>query len=163
MARKHKVKKQLTVYADGSADIKSLTSGYGYVVLDSAGNIVEEGSGTLDYANNTYAELNAVLIGTEAALKYNPSQITVYTDYQTIPYALKHEISRWKKHDWQTSKGKKVRFEDLWKKLLKFTQTGRIKFDWVKGHCGNVHNDRCDFLAGEAVKVAIADKQIKAA
>ena len=36
---------------------------------------------------------------------------------------------------------------DLWKRFIPAYQRQHIKFKWVKGHAGNIENERCDQLA----------------
>lgn len=141
----------ITVFTDGSADINAKASGYGYVILNSAGQVIEEGSGPLELPNNTYAEIKAVLRGIEAAAKYEPTEVTVYTDYKTIPSVLKNDIKVWQKHGWKTSKGKDVKFADLWMLLQELSNSRKVDIRWIKGHSGNKYNNRCDYLAWEAM------------
>ncbi len=42
-------------------------------------------------------------------------------------------------------KGKKN--ADLWQRFLKIYPTQQVEFTWVKGHAGNVLNERVDYLA----------------
>jgi ribonuclease HI len=39
---------------------------------------------------------------------------------------------------------------DLWAQLLNLLGIHRVKFSWVKGHAGQVENERCDQLAKKA-------------
>ena len=58
----------------------------------------------------------------------------------------------WLRRGWRSSAGKPVANRDLWEPLLALVLTDErpIRFDWVKGHSGNVMNDRVDLLANEA-------------
>ena len=152
--KKREVPNPITVYTDGSADVKAKASGYGYLILDSNGCVLEEGSGSLDLPNNTYAEIKAVITGIEAALKYAPSELTVFTDYKVIPTILKQEIHLWQKREWKTSKGRDIKNAELWKELKELSKAFNVEIRWVKGHSGNVHNSRCDFLAWRAMRDA---------
>ena len=40
---------------------------------------------------------------------------------------------------------------DLWQRLLPLLQKHKVTFIWVKGHADNVENERCDFLARQAI------------
>lgn len=154
MGKKRRKKKKeqhpMIVFADGSADAKENAAGYGYLVIDDNNNIVEEGSGGIIVANNAFAELTAVINGIVAASQYGPTAITVFTDYKTIPTALKSDIVRWNKNGWQTAKGRTVKNAELWMCLEELAKKHKVEFCWVKGHSGNEHNSRCDFLAGKA-------------
>ena len=41
---------------------------------------------------------------------------------------------------------------DLWERLLNLCSQHDVHFHWVKGHSGNVENERCDRLAVTASK-----------
>ncbi|NEQ48577.1 MAG: ribonuclease HI [Leptolyngbya sp. SIO3F4] len=59
----------------------------------------------------------------------------------------------WKRKGWKTSAGKAVLNKDLWLTLddltqnLKTDQSVEIDWKYVKGHAGNVGNERCDEIA----------------
>ena len=40
---------------------------------------------------------------------------------------------------------------DLWERLLALTHTPKVTFHKVKGHADNEFNNRCDFLARQAI------------
>ena len=42
---------------------------------------------------------------------------------------------------------KKKQNIDLWKKFIPLYKKFDVKFEWVKGHDGNIENERCDELA----------------
>ena len=39
---------------------------------------------------------------------------------------------------------------DLWARLLDLCERHDVEFRWVRGHSGNLENERCDKLAVEA-------------
>ena len=40
---------------------------------------------------------------------------------------------------------------DLWEPLLSEISKHNVTYTWVKGHAGHPENERCDFLATEAI------------
>ena len=56
-------------------------------------------------------------------------------------------IINWKKNGWKTSNKKAVKNKDLWIKLDIEIAKHEIKWEWVKGHSGNEHNEKADYLA----------------
>jgi ribonuclease HI len=58
----------------------------------------------------------------------------------------------WLTRGWRNSAGKPVANRDLWEPLLAVALDAArpVRFDWVKGHSGDVMNDRVDLLATEA-------------
>ena len=61
----------------------------------------------------------------------------------------------WLARGWRNSAGKPVANRDLWEPLLELAvhDSRSVRFDWVKGHSGDVMNDRVDSLATEAASL----------
>jgi ribonuclease HI len=66
-------------------------------------------------------------------------------------------ISNWKKTGWKTSNKKPVKNVDLWMMLDELVPRHEIEWIWVKGHAGNLGNERADDLANRGVPIRIAD------
>lgn len=60
-------------------------------------------------------------------------------------------VQKWKKNNWVKSDKKKALNIDLWERLLPLLEKHNVNFVWVKGHADTVENERCDFLAREAI------------
>jgi ribonuclease HI len=41
---------------------------------------------------------------------------------------------------------------DLWAQLLELCETHQVEFRWVRGHAGNLENERCDHLSMAALR-----------
>jgi ribonuclease HI len=67
----------------------------------------------------------------------------IYSDSKYVVDAIE---KRWL-WGWQKKGFTKVKNPDLWQRLLKVFNQHQVKFVWVKGHAGNVENERCDQLA----------------
>ena len=52
---------------------------------------------------------------------------------------------------WRTADKKPVKNEDLWRRLDELSQQHDIEWIWVRGHDGNVGNERADELANRGV------------
>ena len=89
-------------------------------------------------------ELSAVI----EALKLlkRPCKVIVYTDSQYVQRGMTEWISGWKQRHWN-----KVKNADLWQELDQIAQMHEIKWKWVRGHSGNVLNERADELANIAI------------
>jgi ribonuclease HI len=61
---------------------------------------------------------------------------------------------RWRKHGWKrkdvNGEWKDARNSDLWAQMLDLCDRHWVSFKWVRGHCGNEGNERCDQLARAA-------------
>ena len=58
----------------------------------------------------------------------------------------------WARRGWRNAAGKPVANRDLWEPLLELAvhDDRLVRFDWVKGHSGDLMNDRVDLLATQA-------------
>jgi ribonuclease HI len=54
--------------------------------------------------------------------------------------------------NWLTRDKEPVENRDLWQALDCEAAKHKMIWNWVKGHAGHKHNERCDELAREAVK-----------
>jgi ribonuclease HI len=60
-------------------------------------------------------------------------------------------INDWKARGWKTSGKDPVKNQDLWQHLDTLAEGLSITWRWVKGHAGNVYNERCDSLTQKAI------------
>jgi ribonuclease HI len=60
-------------------------------------------------------------------------------------------IANWKKNNWKNSQKKDVKNRDLWEELDNAIKSHQIQWKWVKGHAGNIGNERADELARKGV------------
>jgi ribonuclease HI len=70
------------------------------------------------------------------------------------------KVNKWKARGWRTTEKKSVKNGDLWRALHEETLRHQIKWLWIKGHAGNVENERCDTLAEQ--EIAKIKKQFSA-
>lgn len=130
----------ITMYTDGAAKGNPGPGGYG-VVLKYKGHRKEMSEGFRLTTNNRM-ELLAVIKGLEA-LKQGGLDVTIYSDSKYIVDAVtKGWLWGWVKKGFKDKKN-----EDLWRRFIEAYKPHRVKFVWVKGHAGNIENERCDWLA----------------
>jgi ribonuclease HI len=60
-------------------------------------------------------------------------------------------MPQWKQRAWRTAEKKPVKNIDLWQALDREIARHKIRWHWVRGHAGNVGNERADQLANEAI------------
>ena len=90
-------------------------------------------------------ELLAVIVGLET-LNKDKSLVEVFSDSKYVVDAVEKKwVFSWEKKNF---KGKKN--SDLWKRFLIIYRKHKVSFNWVKGHAGQVENEKCDTLAVEA-------------
>jgi ribonuclease HI len=141
--------KNIIIYTDGAASGNPGPGGYGVVML--YGDLRRELSGGFRKTTNNRMELLAVIEGLKA-LKAS-CNVTIYSDSKYIVDAIeKGWLVNWIKRNWVKSNKERVLNPDLWQQLCVLLSKHKVKFSWVKGHDGNVENERCDELAVSAYK-----------
>ena len=123
----------------------------GWAVLMRRSDFEKELSGGEPRTTNNRMELMAAIKGLEA-LK-GPSKVIITTDSTYVKDGITKWIINWKSNGWQTTAKKPVKNVELWQRLDSAAEQHEITWCWVKGHSGNVENERVDELArSEALK-----------
>ena len=138
---------EITIYTDGACSGNPGPGGYGIIILSDKKR--QELSGGYKLTTNNRMELMAVIVGLEQ-LEF-PSIVNLYTDSKYIVDAVtKGWAKRWRANSWKRNKKDKAMNPDLWEKLLDLCDKHQVEFYWVRGHSGNIENERCDKLAVKA-------------
>ena len=134
---------RIVVYTDGASRGNPGPGGYGVVLM--SGDHKKELSQGYRYTTNNRMELLSVIIALES-LKGVGHQVLIYSDSKYVVDAVEKKwVFGWQKKGY---KGKKN--SDLWERFLRVYAKHDVRFKWVKGHDGNMYNERCDELAVEA-------------
>ena len=139
--------KQVIIYADGACKGNPGPGGWG-AWLQCDGREKELFGGEAATTNNRM-ELTAVIRALEALKR--PSKVSIYTDSVYVQKGITEWIHAWKSRGWRTSGKQPVKNETLWRELDVLAQMHDIEWIWVKGHAGNVGNERADALANKGV------------
>ncbi len=133
----------VVIHTDGGALNNPGPGGYGAVIDD--GSKRAELSGGYRRTTNNRMELMACIKALEALEA--PSEVTLYSDSKYVVDAVtKGWAEKWRKNSWMRNKADKALNPDLWERLLKLLDRHRVTFRWVRGHSGNLENERCDEL-----------------
>lgn len=132
--------KLIIMYTDGSSRGNPGPGGYG-VVLKYNQHRKELSEGFRKTTNNRM-ELLAVIAGLEA-LKEPGQAVKVFSDSKYVVDAVeKGWIWGWVKKNFKDKKN-----EDLWRRFIQVYNKHKVKFEWLKGHAGDIENEICDRLA----------------
>jgi ribonuclease HI len=135
----------ITIYTDGAAKGNPGNGGYGTVLMYKSHR--KELSEGFRMTTNNRMELLAVIKGLEE-LKVEGIPVTIYSDSKYVVDAVtKGWIWNWQKKGFKDKKN-----ADLWKKYIPLHLKYKPRFVWVRGHAGNVENERCDRLAVAAAE-----------
>ena len=139
----------IQVYSDGSAQTKDKPGGWGSVIIID-GVLHKELAGYLDLATNNDAELIAAISGLDYVLSYLASlQGSFPLEHEVTLVSDSEIVLNWANGTYRFKQVEKVALYDHLRRLVKKMS---VKTRWVKGHDGDVWNERCDKLANNARK-----------
>ena len=110
--------------------------------------VEKELSGGDAATTNNRMELTAAAAALEALKK--PAKVVVYTDSEYVKNGITRWMTGWVRKNWRSSTGDPVKNMDLWRRLLDAEKPHQVEWKWVRGHSGDVMNERADRLATEA-------------
>ncbi len=123
-----------TVYTDGACSGNPGPAGSGVVIMQSS-TTIHEISKSLGHSTNNIAELTAIKLALEYLVDHHDMSITLYTDSM---YCIGMLTKNWKAK-------LNVELIDSIKELL--VPFSRLSIKHVKGHSGDLGNERADDLA----------------
>ena len=140
--------KVVEIFTDGACSGNPGPGGYGALLR--YGRVTKEISGCKQDTTNNRMEMMAVI----ESLRHlkRPCKLIICTDSQYVMKGMTKWINGWIKKNWINSQKKPVLNKDLWEEMLQLSKPHEIQWKWVKGHQGHTENERCDYLATEALK-----------
>ena len=141
----------ITIYTDGACSGNPGIGGWGAVILENNKEDIFLNGGN-DNTTNNQMELTAAI----EALRYfeDRQTITLITDSKYVKDGIQSWIQNWKKNGWKTAAKKPVKNKELWIELDQLISRHNISWKWVKGHAGNTHNEKADYLARRYIEEA---------
>lgn len=135
---------RIEIYSDGGCSRNPGPGGYGVVILHDGKRT--ELSGGYALTTNNRMELMGCIKALESLKGASP--VTLHTDSQYVVNGIeKGWARRWKENNWMRTARDRAENSDLWELLLKLCDRHDARFKWVRGHVGNIENERCDRLA----------------
>jgi ribonuclease HI len=139
----------IRLYTDGGCRQNPGPGGWGVVLI--TGGERREASGGFRLTTNNRMEIFACIAG--LSMLPGGSLLTLYSDSRYVINALALGWARrWRAQGWRRADGP-ARNPDLWERLLALYEARSVHLVWVKGHAGHPENERCDRLAGEALRL----------
>jgi ribonuclease HI len=142
---------RVEIYTDGACRGNPGPGGWAALLL--FGEHERELSGAEAHTTNNRMELTAVIRALEALKR--PVTGRVYTDSQYVRQGILEWVANWKARGWKTADRKPVKNQDLWQTLDALAAKHSLEWIWVKGHAGNVGNERVDALANRAIDALV--------
>lgn len=135
--------KQVVIHTDGGCHGNPGPGAWAAVLR--YGEHRRELSGGAPATTNNRMELQGA-ISALLALK-EPCDVEIHTDSQYLRGGITEWIHGWKRNGWKTRERKPVKNADLWQALDRALGQHKVHWRWVKGHAGDLENERCDALA----------------
>jgi ribonuclease HI len=105
-------------------------------------------SGSDPATTNNRMELTAAAMALEALKR--PCRVVLHTDSEYLRNGITRWHTGWVRRNWRNASGDPVANMDLWRRLLDAVVGHEIEWHWVRGHSGDVMNERADVLATAA-------------
>ncbi|MDG2355484.1 MAG: ribonuclease HI [Paracoccaceae bacterium] len=140
-------------YTDGACSGNPGVGGWGVVLLaEKDGTIVNrrELAGSNLNTTNNQMELRAAIEALNALKK--KTKITLITDSVYVQKGISEWLPNWKRNNWKTASKKLVKNKELWQELEILASVHIVTWKWVKGHAGDLENERADELATAEIK-----------
>jgi ribonuclease HI len=141
------VSARVEVWTDGACSGNPGPGGWGAILRFS--DQTKELSGGEQLTTNNRMELLAAIRSLEALTR--PCAVDIHTDSQYVRGGVTEWMKGWKRNGWKTKDKKSVKNQDLWEQLDKLIAKHDVAWHWVKGHAGNVDNERADELARQGM------------
>jgi ribonuclease HI len=151
-----KSENHLVIYCDGACTGNPGPGGWGAILLM---GVVwkKQVAGFENPTTNNRMELSAAINSLKAAvdlhqkgeLPHPLELIYVYTDSMYVRNGITDWIIKWKRNGWRDGK---IKNQDLWMQLDSISKDLPIKWEWVRGHSGNVYNEMADNIARNSIK-----------
>lgn len=137
----------LEIYTDGGCTGNPGPGGWAAVIIAPDHEPCEISGGETSTTNNRM-ELTAVINALDMVSRKFPRRrfIRMISDSQYVQRGFNEWMGKWIARGWKTAAGKPVKNRDLWMKLERTGRELRIDWRWIRGHAGNMWNERCDEL-----------------
>jgi ribonuclease HI len=120
----------------------------GWAAILRYGDTIRELSGAAADTTNNRMELTAAAEALEALKR--PCKIILHTDSEYLKNGITRWHTGWVRKNWRNAAGDPVKNMDLWRRILDAAKPHEVDWRWVRGHSGDVMNERADVLATAA-------------
>lgn len=134
---------RVEIWTDGACSGNPGPGGWG-ALLTWNGHEKELSGGESETTNNRM-ELTAAISALEALKR--PTSVDLHTDSEYLRNGISKWLAGWKRRGWKTADRKPVKNVDLWQRLEEAIRQHEVTWHWVRGHAGDVNNERADALA----------------
>jgi len=139
--------KDVIIYTDGACRGNPGPGGWGALIQFDT--VQKEIFGGKNSTTNNQMELSAAIEGLSTLNE--PCNVELFTDSKYVMDGITLWIQNWKKNNWKTAAKKEVKNKNLWQKLDQLMTYHHVQWHWVKGHSGDLGNEKADRLANKGI------------
>jgi ribonuclease HI len=136
------------IYTDGACSGNPGPGGWG-AILRYGSHVKELFGGDPGPTTNNRMELTAAIQALEQLTR--PATVRLHTDSTYVRDGITKWMRAWQRNGWLTAERKPVKNADLWRRLSAAVQRHSVDWVWVKGHAGDLGNERADALANQGM------------
>ena len=140
--------RKVEIFTDGACQGNPGPGGWAAILV--SGPHRREVTGYEPATTNNRMELRAAIEGLRNLKQ--PCSVGLWTDSQYLKNGMEQWMAKWKRNGWRTAAKQPVKNADLWEELDAAAGRHQVSWHWVRGHDGHVENERCDWLANEAIR-----------
>ena len=142
--RKTGLKNLTELYTDGSFHYKKMKGGFAVIIKSVKGEYTLK-TYESEAKSSSLIELQAAIKGLE--LTAHLKKVRIVTDSQYVRKGLTEWIMNWKRNNWMTASGTRVKNIDYWKFFESLSENRYIEFQHVKAHSQQFENTMADLYA----------------
>ena len=139
--------KKIVIYTDGACSGNPGVGGFGAILR--FGKLEKKIQGAHSHTTNNQMEMLAVIRALEALNER--CEVEIYTDSKYVMNGITTWIQNWLRNDWKNAQKKPVKNKGLWQRMLTVIEKHDVSWHWVRGHTGDVYNEKADSLARNAI------------
>lgn len=145
---------KIEIYTDGACAGNPGKGAAAFVIIEND-VVIYEYAVAYRLTTNNRMEMLAILLALRNIELNNYQKVKIYSDSNLVVSAFNSNwLENWKRNNWVKSDKKPVLNKDIWNDIYPLNQKLKPTYIWVKGHSGVFYNERCDFLANEALDYA---------
>lgn len=156
---------RVEIYTDGSCHGNPGPSGWAFVAVlfnETGAPIAtqERSEPVSSISTNNRAELEAALNALAFIKEYQSTgiwpfcSVIITSDSEYVIKGITGRLDKWLANGWRGADGKAPKNRDLWENIKAATKGLSLEWRWVRGHDGNLWNERADELANSAAEAA---------
>lgn len=134
------------IWTDGGCKPNPGAGGWAAVLR--FGDHEREISGGERQTTNNRMELTAAAAALESLKR--PCKVRLHTDSEYLRNGITRWHAGWVRRNWRNAQGDPVANYELWQRVLTAAKPHTVEWLWVRGHAGDVMNERVDVLATRA-------------